>query len=109
VVVTIGPSLQYSGAAYNNSSYAQCFQFSPNPAVVKTNQVIQWRNNTNSAVTVAGSGAVPWVSVGPGATSAGLTFQQAGSVRYGLLDCHPTSANAGVVVDTYATVAVTIN
>ncbi len=109
VVVTIGPGLHYSGGAYNNSGYAQCWELSPNPVVVKVNQVIEWRNNTNSTVTIAGGSATPWVSVNAGAISAGLSFSQAGSVPYGLYLCHPLQLNAGGSVDAYATIAVTIN
>lgn len=63
----------------NSMSEAQ--SFSPNPGAVKVGQKVAWRNADSMAHTATGSG-FDTGSIPPGATSAPISFNAAGSVAY---------------------------
>jgi hypothetical protein len=81
-VIAIGPWHQYTDAA---DSY--CFEFSPTPASVRMGDSFYFQNNTGSSITILGSNQTPWVTVGPGATSAALNFSTAGVYDFGVQGC----------------------
>jgi hypothetical protein len=86
VVITIGPSYQYSG-----NSDTMCYQFSPVGASVPTGGSYSFQNNTSSPITILGANQTPWVTVGAGSTSAALTASNPGVYNFGVQGCRGVS------------------
>ena len=82
IVIIIGPSYQYA-----DNSDTMCYQFSPVAASVKIGGSYSFQNNTSSPITILGADQVPWVTVGPGSTSAALNFPNAGVYNFGVQGC----------------------
>src|ERR1017187_9941174 len=55
VVITIGPSYQYT-----DNSDAMCYQFAPVGASVKVGGSYSFQNNTSAPITIMGANQVPW-------------------------------------------------
>jgi hypothetical protein len=88
-VISIGPSHQYA-----DNADTLCYQFSPSQASVKTGGSYFFQNNTSSSITILGSNQVPWVTVGPGATSGALNFSGAGVFSFGVQGCRGAGGTA---------------
>jgi hypothetical protein len=99
IIIIIGPSYQYT-----NSSDTMCYQFSPNAASVKIGGSYSFQNSTSSPITILGADQVPWVTVGPGSTSAAVNFPNAGVYRFGVQGCRGVGGTAW-----YGALAVTAN
>ena len=88
-VISIEPTHVYA-----DSADAQCYQFSPSPALVKMGGSYYFQNNTGSTVTIVGSNGIPWVSVAPGQTSATLYSNGAGIYGFGISGCRGVAGSA---------------
>jgi hypothetical protein len=97
IIIIIGPSYQY-----RNSSDTMCYQFSPAAASVKIGGSYAFQNSTSSPITILGADQVPWVTVGPGSTSAAVNFPNAGVYNFGVQGCRGVGGTAW-----YGTLAVT--
>ena len=89
IIIVIGPSRQYTDAADE-----QCYQVSPVQASVKVGESYSFQNSTNSTITVQGSNQTQWTTVGPGQTSAALTFSGAGVYNFGVQGCRGVAGTA---------------
>jgi hypothetical protein len=89
IVIIIGPSYQYS-----DNSDRMCYQFSPVAASVTIGGSYSFQNNTSSPITILGADRVPWVTVGPGSTSAALSFPSAGTYNFGVQGCNGVGGTA---------------
>ena len=95
VEVAIGPGTDASG----------CPVFSPNPVSAHENQLVEWTNNTSTALTVYqyegtnnGVPATPLTTVNAGETSGGIFWSNAESIAVYKGGC--SSASGGTVVVT---------
>jgi hypothetical protein len=97
VFVAIGPGVTSDG----------CPVFSPTPASLHTNQVVEWTNNSTTTRTVYqfmgwnnGVPPTPLATVAPGQTSGGVFWSSAGSVSVYLSGCPSNTADWGSLVIT---------
>lgn len=105
VTITIGPGLDAGQVAHSlPADAAGCFAFSANPTSVHTNQLVQWTNNSSATITIYQSPATPLTTVGPGQTSGGVYWSNAGTVTY-----RPSSCQAGTNTPYYGVVTITVN
>jgi hypothetical protein len=98
-VISIQPTRVYA-----DSTDALCYQFSPSPASVRMGGSYYFQNNTNSSITIVGSDQIPWVTVGPGQTSAAFNSSAAGIYAFGIQGCRGMGGTAW-----YGVLDVTLN
>jgi hypothetical protein len=80
--ISIGPSREYA-----DSSDTMCYTLAPAPASIRAGGSYRFQNNTGQSLTILDSNNVPWVTVGPYASSAALSQSNAGVYGFGIQGC----------------------